>query len=98
VAGLSFEIKDATSARETAIERAVERARRDAAIAARAAGGTVAGLLELSLSSDETAPPRPMMMEGMAMRADAVPTPISEGTQAVTVRVTTRWEFTRDPR
>jgi uncharacterized protein YggE len=97
VAGLSFEIKDATAARETAIERAVERARREAAIAAKAAGGTVAGLLELSVNSYESMPPRPMM-DAMAMRAEVAPTPISEGTQAVTVSVTTRWEFVRGPR
>ena len=97
VAGLNFEIKDATAARETAIERAVERARREAAIAAKAAGGSVAGLLELSVNSYEAMPPRPMMMEAVAMRAESVPTPISEGTQAVTVSVTTRWEFVRGP-
>ncbi len=91
VAGLSFEVKDPTPAREQAITNAVARARREAEIAARAAGGEVAGLLELNVNSYD-ASPRPMM-EMAAMRADAASTPISEGTQAVTVSVTTRWEF-----
>jgi uncharacterized protein YggE len=91
VASLNFEVKDATSAREQAMTQAVERARRDAELVAKAAGGRVAGLLELSVSSGDYAP-RPMMEVAM-MRADAAQTPISEGTQSVTVSVTTRWAF-----
>jgi uncharacterized protein YggE len=91
VAGLQFEVKDPTPAREQAITQAVARARREAEIAAKAAGGEVAGLLELNVNSFD-ASPRPMM-EMAVMRADASPTPISEGSQAVTVSVTTRWAF-----
>lgn len=91
VAGLSFEVKDATTAREQAMTRAVERARREAEIVATAAGGTVAGLLELSVHSVDNTP-RPMMEMAM-MRSDAAQTPISEGTQSVTVSVSTRWAF-----
>lgn len=93
VAGLSFEVKDPTAAREQAIEAAVKRARREATLAATAAGGELAGLLELTVNSYE-APPRPMM-EMVAMRADASSTPIAEGTQSVTASVTTIWEFRR---
>lgn len=91
VAGLAFEVKDASAAREQAMTQAVERARREADIVAKAAGGAVAGLLELSVNSFENAP-RPMMEMAM-MRSDAAQTPISEGTQSVTVSVTTRWAF-----
>ncbi len=92
VAGLNFEIKDATTAREQAMKDAVERARREAEIVATAAGGSIVGLLEISVNSYE-APPRPMY-EMAAMRADAaVATPVSEGTQPVIVNVTTRWEY-----
>jgi uncharacterized protein YggE len=91
VAGLQFEVKDPTPAREQAITNAVARARREAEIAAKAAGGEVSGLLELTVNSFD-ASPRPMM-EMAVMRADASSTPISEGTQAVTVSVTTRWTF-----
>jgi len=93
VAGLSFEVKDPTAAREQAIEAAVTRARREATLAAKAAGGEVVGLLELTVNSFE-ASPRPMM-EMVAMRADASSTPISEGTQQVVVSVSTQWEFRR---
>ncbi len=92
VAGLSFEIKDATSAREQAMTQAVERARREADIVARAAGGTILRLLEISVNSYESPQPRPMY-EMAAMRSDASSTPVSEGTQPVTVSVTTRWQY-----
>jgi uncharacterized protein len=91
VAGLTFEVKDATAAREEAMTKAVERARREADIVARAAGGTVAGLLELSVTSMDNTP-RPMMEMAM-MRSEAAQTPISEGTQSVMVSVNTRWAF-----
>lgn len=91
VAGLTFEVKDASAAREEAMTKAVERARREADIAAKAAGGMVAGLLELSVNSMDNTP-RPMMEMAM-MRSDASQTPISEGTQSVTVSVNTRWAF-----
>jgi uncharacterized protein YggE len=91
VAGLTFEVKDASAAREEAMTKAVERARREADIVAKAAGGTVAGLLELSVNSeDDTVRPA---MEMAMMRVESAPTPISEGTQSIAVRVTTRWAF-----
>lgn len=92
VASLSFEIKDATAARELAMTQAVERAKREAEIVARAAGGSIAGLIEVTVNSYEQPMPRPMY-EMAAMRADAVSTPVSEGTQPVIVNVTTRWQF-----
>jgi len=92
VANLSFEIKDATKAREQAMTQAVERAKREADIVARAAGGSIASLIEISVNSYETPQPRPMY-EMAAMRSDVSITPVSEGTQPVTVSVTTRWLF-----
>lgn len=91
VANISFEVKDPTGAREQAISLAVERARREAEIAAKAAGGTIAGLIELNVNSYQQNP-RPMAEMAM-MRSDASSTPVSEGTQSVVVSVTTRWEF-----
>lgn len=91
VAALTFEVKDATRAREEAMTMAVERARREADIVAKAAGGTVAALLELSVNNLDNAP-RPMMEMAM-MRSDAAQTPISEGTQSITVSVNSRWAF-----
>ena len=91
VAGLNFEIKDATAAREAAIKQAVERARREAEIVATAAGGRILGLIEINVNSYEPSPPRPMME--MARMDQAASTPVSEGTQPVTVNVNTRWEY-----
>lgn len=91
VAGISFEVKDATAAREAAITQAVERARREADIAARAAGGSIVRLISLNVNSYEQSP-RPMMEMAMSRSSDAS-TPISEGTQTVNVQVSTRWEY-----
>lgn len=93
VAGIAFEVKDATTAREAAITQAVERARREADIAARAAGGAIAGLLSLNVNSYEQSP-RQVMEMAMVRSADAS-TPVSEGTQTVRVQVSTRWQFVR---
>lgn len=91
VAGLNFEIKDPTAAREAAMTQAVERARREAEIAAAAAGGHIVRLLEINVNSYEPSPPRPMME--MARMDQSASTPISEGTQPVVVNVNTRWEY-----
>ncbi len=91
VAGLNFEIKDPTPAREQAMKEAVERARREADIVAAAAGGTIVGLLEIIVNSFEPSPPRPMME--MMRASDQSETPISEGTQPVVVNISTRWQY-----
>lgn len=93
VAGLTFESSDPSKAREEAITKAVAQARREAEVAAKAAGGSLDGLLEITVNSFE--PPRPMPMFAMAKMAsaDATPTPVSEGTLTVQVNITTRWRY-----
>lgn len=93
VAGLNFESSDPSKAREEAITKAVGQARREAEVAAKAAGGSIDGLLEITVNSYE--PPRPVPMFAMAKMAsaDAVSTPVSEGTLTVQVNVSTRWRF-----
>lgn len=93
VAGLTFESSDPSKAREEAITKAVAQARREAEVAAKAAGGSIEGMLEININSYE--PPRPMPVYAMAKMAsaDAVATPVSEGTLTVQVNVTTRWRF-----
>jgi uncharacterized protein YggE len=95
VAGLDFYVKDVAAAREQALARAVESAKRQAAAAAQAAGGTVAELLELSVNDFEMPQPRPMavMRAGMADAAKLESAPISEGTTTVSVMVMTRWRY-----
>ncbi len=94
VAGLDFLVKDRAKAQETALTKAVESARRQAEVAARAAGGQIAELLELNINEYERPQPRAMMaMAKMEMADAAAPTPVNEGMATVAVSVTTRWRF-----
>ena len=92
VSSLQFYSSEGEAARRRALAKAVERARADAEAMARAAGGQLGGLLELS-SVYEPVRPRPMDMAVRAMAAEAAPTPIAEGTQTVAATVTARWAF-----
>jgi hypothetical protein len=81
------------SARREALANAVEQAKADAEVMARAAGGTLGPLLEMS--SGETVVPvfeKAMMVRSMAAAADAA-TPIAGGQQTVQARVSARWRF-----
>ena len=93
VAGLDFLVKDAAKARDAALALAVESARRQADVAARAAGGQIAELLELNVNDFERPEPRPMMAMAKVAGGDASPTPLSEGLSTVSVSVSTRWRF-----
>ncbi len=95
VAGLDFFVKDASKARDSALTIAVESARRQADVAAKAAGGQIAELLELSVNDFVRPEPRPMMQMVKMASADAAPTPLSEGTTTVSVSISTRWRFER---
>jgi uncharacterized protein YggE len=91
---LSFYASNIEEPRRQAIALAVASARADAEAMARAAGGTVGGLLELS-TQGPTVPPRPMFDAGMmrAKVAQAEPTPINPGQQTITVFVNARWYY-----
>ncbi|MBC8089408.1 MAG: SIMPL domain-containing protein [Phycisphaerae bacterium] len=93
VAGLNFELADPSKAREEAITKAVAQARREAEVAAKAAGGSLGGLLELTVNSFEQPRPLPMFAMAKMASADGGPTPVSEGTLTIQVGVTTRWSF-----
>ena len=96
VAGLDFLVKDRAKAQESALTKAVESARRQAEVAATAAGGQLAELLELNISEFERPQPRGVMaMAKMEMAEAAISTPVSEGMATVAVSVTTRWRFTK---
>ena len=95
VAGLDFLVKDPSKARDAALAQAVESARRQAEVAAKAAGGTLGELLEINVNEYERPEPRPMMAMAKMDMAGAPPTPISEGTTTVSVGVSTRWRFVR---
>lgn len=95
VAGLNFELADPAKAREQAITNAVTEAKREASVAALAAGGSIGPLLEITINSFEQ--PRPMPMFAMAkMASDSPSTPVSEGTVTVQVSITTRWLYVQN--
>ena len=98
VSSLQFYSSQAEAARRRALAKAVENARADADAMARASGGTVGELLEMSSGIVER--PRPMMDMAMARAAaaESAPTPIAEGTQTVTATVSARWRFVPAPR
>jgi uncharacterized protein YggE len=91
---LSFYASSIDVPRREAIGLAVASARADADAMARAAGGTLGSLLEMS-TQGPTAPPRPMYEMAMARGkvAQAEPTPINPGLQTVTVYISARWQF-----
>lgn len=90
ISGLQFYSSKADSARRVAMALAVANARADAETLARAAGGTLGALLELSTGTSI----RPMQENiGVAAMAARGPTPIEPGQQSVTASVMTRWMF-----
>lgn len=93
---LSFGISGADSARRVALANAVTKARTDAEIMARAAGGTLGELIELQAMEAYIPSPRPVAMESMKMaNADAVP--IEAGQETIRAQVMARWQFVSGP-
>jgi uncharacterized protein len=92
VTSLQFFASNTEDARRTIIASAVQKARLDAEAAARAAGGTVGELLEISIGAYSPPSPRPMLRVSAAM-ADQAQTPINPGEQTLSVDVNTRWQF-----
>jgi uncharacterized protein YggE len=90
ISSLQFESSKADSARRAALSEAVANARADAEALARAAGGTLGELIELSTTSS---PIRPYAEMAMAKVAAAAPTPIEPGEQTISASVTAQWAF-----
>ena len=88
---LDFFASNSDSARHAAIAQGVARARADAETLARAAGGSLGALVELSTVD---AGPRPLYrLDVRSTMAAAAPTPIEPGQQRVQVTVNARWRF-----
>lgn len=92
--GLSFYASSIDAPRRQAISTAVANARADAEAMARAAGGSLGNLLEMSTQGPISVP-RPMYDMNVSARgmAQAAPTPVNPGLQTVNVTVTARWQF-----
>ncbi len=95
VGSLDFMSSRAEEVRREALQLAVQRACEDAQVMARAAGGSLGQLIELSASNTRM-PPRP---SGAMMRMDAAEasTPIQQGELAVEAMVSARWAFSPTP-
>lgn len=93
VSSLEFYSSNTDAARQGAIGTAVAKAHAEADIAAKAAGGTLGGLISLEIGgANQNPPPRPMMrMAASAVASEA--TPINPGEQTVTVTVSARWRY-----
>lgn len=78
-------------ARRVALANAVTKARADAEAMARAAGGTLGRLLELS-SSEMPSPIQPIAFAAARMAKDSS-TPIEPGEETIRTSVSARWEF-----
>lgn len=90
---LDFYASNTEDARRAALAAAVEKARLDAEVIARAAGGTLGGLAEASVGAYMIPSRREnvqMMRGDVAM---AAPTPVEPGSELLSVQVMTRWHF-----
>jgi len=92
ITSLNFYASNTEAARREAIATAIQRARLDADAAARAAGGTIGGLLEVSIGA-YFPPPRPVEYAVQLRTAAVADTPIEPGAQTLSVNVSTRWSF-----
>jgi len=95
IESVGFSVSDLDSARQAALTQAVRQARLDAETMARAAGGTLGSLIELT-TQGTAAPPRTYDSIGMRMAlvsgSPAMPS-ITPGPTVVTVTVLGRWTF-----
>jgi uncharacterized protein YggE len=93
VQSISFSSSHYDTLRQEALAAAVENARRDAGVMAKAAGGRIGQLMEVSVNhpSFRDQP----QMEALAMRAAPapVPTELAPNEQVITVTVSSRWLF-----
>lgn len=94
VSGLRFFSSKYEDARRSALAASVVKARADAEVMAKAAGGSLGSLLELTYGGAPTPMPYEARTDMMARgQAAAAETPINPGEQTVTVTVFARWTF-----
>ena len=93
---LAFAISAADSVRRIALTDAVTKARLDAEAIARAAGGSLGTLLDVT-ATDMYSPPTPRPMFAMAKVADQTAVPVEAGEETVRASVIVRWQFVPSP-
>ena len=79
VNGIGFQLRDPESAYHEALRLAIEKARREAEVVARALGERLGPPLNVTTSSYYAPPPAPMMADMRMERAQAMPTPVEPG-------------------
>ncbi len=92
ISGLQFFSSKADSGRRAALALAVVNARSDAEAMARAAGGSLGSLIELTSESSPTPRFSEMAMARVAVAA-ATPTQIDPGVQTISATVNVKWIF-----
>jgi uncharacterized protein len=90
ISSLQFSSSKADSARRAALAEAVANARADADALAKAAGGSLGALIELSTTGS---PIRPMEQDFSRVAMAKAATPIEPGQQTIMASVTARWAF-----
>ena len=90
---LSYSIARPDSARRAAIAQAVAQAKADADVAARAAGGSLGALIELSTSGERPQARSFARMEAFVVTGAAESVPVEAGLEVVRATVTTRWVY-----
>lgn len=92
-----YETKQQSQARQQALTLAVANARADAEVLAKAAGGTLGALEELSTQTPGIEPGTQMLTLTAQKRAN-VPTEISSAQLQISAEVNARWAFLANPR
>ena len=89
---LSFGVQSADSARRSALTAAMAKAKADAEVIARAAGGSLGTMLEVTVVDYGT--PRPMYLRSeMAAQVADKSVPVEPGLETITAGVSVRWQF-----
>jgi uncharacterized protein YggE len=96
IASIQFTASGLDSARRTALAAAVSQARADADAMAKAAGGALGPLIEISAEPQQP-PPGPMMYARATLAQAAPETPINPGDFIVSATVSARWQFVPAP-
>jgi uncharacterized protein len=96
VHSLNFGVASPDSARRAALAIAVARSRADADVIARAAGGTLGSLIEISATEYNF--PQPVSVMAMRSAEAAQGTPVEAGQETIRATVTARWQFLAVPR
>lgn len=97
ISSLDFYSTNTDASRQQALADAVVKARADAEVAAKAAGGSLGALVHLNVGGGSQ-PPMPRVMFSAKAVSSAVPeTQINPGDQTVTVSVSGDWRFIPNP-